>query len=104
MHTKEKLARCCSHGVSQAISVMLILMMMECLIWNVPNDHFGFDTWSVDLRNCMAYLFNQTLNPADCSDWGEVSELKFLFAPGQPWTDQSAHRFISDCWNYVGFE
>lgn len=78
--------------------------LMECLIWNVPNDHFGQPTWTADLRRCLAFLFNNTRAFEQCSEWGEVSELKYLFRTSQPWTSQGAHRFISDCWDYVGFE
>lgn len=78
--------------------------LMECLIWNVPDDHFGNQTWAADLRHCLAHLYNNTRSLDDCREWGEVSELKYLFAPAQPWTSESTHRFISGCWDYVGFE
>lgn len=78
--------------------------LMECLIWNVPNGHFGQPTWTADLRRCLAFLFNNTRAFEQCSEWGEVSELKYLFRTSQPWTWQGAHRFISDCWDYVGFD
>lgn len=77
--------------------------LMECLIWNVPDNYFGDETWTSDLRNCLAHLYNKTLHFSDCKDWGEVSEMKYLFAHTQPWNWESTHRFISDCWDYVGF-
>jgi hypothetical protein len=39
-----------------------------------------------------------------CSEWGEVSELKYLFHTSKEWTQQQAHDFIDAVWNYVGFE
>lgn len=78
--------------------------LVECLVWNVPNDFVLLDTWSEAVRECLAYLFNNTMNVANCGEWGEVSELKYLFRGGQHWTMESAHRFISDCWDYMGFE
>jgi hypothetical protein len=78
--------------------------LAECLIWNVPNDEFGWSTWHQELRFCLAYLFNNTRSFEDCGEWGEVSELKYLYSKGQPWTWQGAHKFISDCWDFVGYE
>lgn len=94
--------RMISDGVKSAKEATSFLA--ECLIWNVPNDQFGFSTWSQDMRACLAYLFNNTLAFENCREWGEVSELKYLFHGGQAWTWESAHRFVSDCWDYMGLE
>jgi len=77
--------------------------LIECLVWNVPNDHCGHYTWASDVRDCLAFLFNNTMKDEQCSEWGEVSELKYLFRSAQKWTRQEAHQFISDAWDYVGF-
>lgn len=76
----------------------------ECLVWNVPDDDFGHTTYTGDVRSCLAFLFNNTMRDDQCSEWGEVSELKYLFRPSQKWTRQQAHDFISDSWDYIGFE
>jgi hypothetical protein len=78
--------------------------LMECLMWNVPDDDVMWPTWESSMRASLAHLFNNTLSYDKCSEWGEVSELKYLFRGPNPWTWQSAHRFISDCWDYLGFE
>jgi len=39
-----------------------------------------------------------------CSEWGEVSELKYLFRSPQKWTREQAHKFIDAAWDYIGFE
>ncbi len=78
--------------------------LIECLVWNVPNDHFGNSSLYLDVRACLAYLFNNTLSVDKCSEWGEVSELKYLFRQSQPWSVNSAHKFLSDAWDYVGYE
>ncbi len=78
--------------------------LMECLIWNVPNDYFGAPTWMAEMRSCLAWLFNSTRSIDDCGQWGEVSELKYLFGAHQAWTWQGAHQFVSDAWDYLGFE
>ncbi|MFH1389102.1 MAG: nucleotidyltransferase [Candidatus Margulisiibacteriota bacterium] len=78
--------------------------LLECLAWNVPNEYFGHDTYTEDLRACLASIFNNTLTDEKCSEWGEVSELKYLFRGAQKWTRQQAHDIISSAWDYVGFE
>lgn len=76
----------------------------ECLVWNVPNSNFGNNSYINDVRNCLAHLFNNTISYEKCSEWGEVSELKYLFRGPQKWTRQQAHSFISAAWDYIGFK
>jgi hypothetical protein len=78
--------------------------LMECLIWNVPDELLMQDTWVSSMRATLAHLFNNTLTYDSCSEWGEVSELKYLFRGDKGWTWESAHRFLSDCWDYVGYD
>lgn len=78
--------------------------LVECLSWNVPNDHFGHDRYRGDVRAALAFLFNNTLTEDKCSEWGEVSELKYLFRLGQRWTWQQAHDFTNAAWDYIGLE
>lgn len=78
--------------------------LIECLVWNVPDDHFGHPTYTGDVRAALAYLFNNTMKREDCEEWGEINELKYLFWSGQPWTWGQAHAFISAAWDYLGFE
>lgn len=78
--------------------------LIECLVWNVPNEGFGHPTYTADVRWALAHLFNNTRNFEDCKEWGEINELKYLFRTSQPWTLEQAHSFISAAWDYVGFE
>lgn len=91
-----------SNGVLSADKVPGFLI--ECMVWNVPNDKFGHATYKDDVRASLAYLYNNTRSDNECSEWGEVSEKKYLFRTSQPWTRQDAHQFISDAWDYVGYE
>ena len=75
----------------------------ECLVWNVPDENFGNNSYINDVRNCLAHLFNDTRSDEKCSEWGEVSELKYLFRGAQKWTRQKVHLFISAAWDYIGF-
>ena len=78
--------------------------LIECLAWNAPNDCYGRSTYEADVRAVLAHTFNHTLDDEKCREWGEVSELKYLFRAAQPWTRVEAHAFLDAAWNYVGFE
>jgi hypothetical protein len=78
--------------------------LVECLVWNVPDDLFDLGSYRADVRAALAHLFNNTRDDATPAEWGEVNELKYLFRPNQPWTRQSAHAFIDAAWDYIGFE
>ena len=78
--------------------------LIECLVWNAPNTSFESETYKSILRSVLAHLFNNTLTHETCSEWVEVSELKYLFRGSQPWTFQQAHKFISTVWDYIGYE
>jgi len=78
--------------------------LIECLVWNVPNEGFGHSTYKADVRYVLAHLFNETRNFESCGEWGEVNELKYLFRSAQPWTREEANRFLDAAWDYIGFE
>lgn len=78
--------------------------LIECLVWNAPDSNFGSGSYYEDVRNCLAFLFNNTLTEDKCSEWGEVSELKYLFRGSQKWTWQQAHNFIDAAWNRIGLK
>ena len=77
--------------------------LIECMVWNVPNSSFSHSDWTGDARACLAYLFNNTKEEEKCIDWGEVSELKYLFRGGQKWTRQQAFLFIDKARDHIGF-
>lgn len=77
--------------------------LSECLTWNVPDAHFSNATHSADLKAALAHLYNGTKTDAGCTDWGEVSELKYLFRANLKWTRQQANDFILAAWRHVGF-
>ena len=89
-------------GVPSASAVTSFLM--ECLAWNVPNNTLSYTSWTMILRESLVHLFNSTMSDENCGEWGEVSELKYLFRASQPWTRTGTHKFISDLWDYLGLE
>jgi len=87
-------------GISAAEPIPSFLT--ECLVWNAPNSAFGCDSYHSMMREILAHLFNDTLGDDRCGEWGEVSELKYLFRGVQPWTREQAHAFLGAAWDYVG--
>lgn len=90
-----------ANGIKSAASAPSFLV--ECLVWNTPVDLLAGETYRTTVRATLAHLFNSTITDENCSEWGEVSELKYLFRRSQPWTRIGAHQFLSDAWDYVGF-
>src|SRR5690606_12943359 len=69
--------------ISENISSFLI----ECLLWKVPNRIFNeYDTWTERLRQSLIFLYNNTDEEEKCKEWGEVSELLYLFRPSRKWS------------------
>ena len=78
--------------------------LLECLVWNVPNEGFGHDTFTADVQYCISWLWNNMKTEEQCNEWGEINELKYLFRPAQPWTRDQVNEFLLGAWNYVEFE
>ena len=77
--------------------------LVECLVSNVPDEHFGHNTYTAEIMAVLTFLFNNTRTDKECTEWVEVSGLKWLFRGPQPWTRTQAHAFINDAWDYIGF-
>ena len=78
--------------------------LIECLVWNANVDAFSKDTYTAIVRHLLADLWNRTRKDDDCSEWGEVNELKYLFHLSQPWTRQEAKEFLQAAWFYIGYQ
>ena len=87
-----------------AISKKTPSFLIECLVWNADVDAFSGDTYTAIVRHLLADLWNRTRKDDDCSEWGEVNELKYLFRLAQPWTRQEANEFLQAAWDYVGYQ
>ncbi|MDF4902102.1 nucleotidyltransferase [Vibrio parahaemolyticus] len=78
--------------------------LVECLVFNAPDSAFNHTQFKPMVRAVLANIFNDTRLKERCNEWGEVSELKYLFRDSQPWTREQAHQFISDAWDYIGYD
>ncbi len=78
--------------------------LIECLVWNTPESALVGPAYYSIVRMVLAHLFNATTTDESCSEWGEVSELKYLFRSSQPWTRSGTHQFLSDAWDWIGYQ
>lgn len=78
--------------------------LVECLAWNVPNtvysDNYNYRDM---LRSALYHIYDHTDNEEKSDEWGEVSELLYLFRGHSKWTKQHARDFSHKAWNYIGY-
>ena len=75
--------------------------LIECLGWNVPNDRFQNSTYTADVKAGLVFLYENTKTDDPCREWGEVSDLKYLFSAAQKWTREQANAFTISAWNHA---
>ena len=77
---------------------------IECLAWNVPNSVLtGYSTYYDAVKKSIIYLHDCLSNEEKSAEWGEVSELLYLFRGHSKWTRQDGINFLLSAWNYVEF-
>ncbi len=67
--------------------------LIECLLWNVPNNLFSHATYTEDAKSILAHLYCDTETNDRCEQWVEVNCIKYLFHATQPWTYQQVNEF-----------
>jgi hypothetical protein len=85
-------------------SQVLPSYLVQCLLWNVPNEDFNTGKMTGDIRNVLAYLYNNTRSDEQCREWGEVNDIKYLFNTSQGWARQQVNDWTELAWQYIGFE
>lgn len=80
--------------------------LVECLVYNCPDQIFMESTWTKTVRAIIVHIWNGLDGPEPTTQserWLEVSECKYLFAGGQAWTRADGRAFAKAAWNYLGF-
>ncbi len=79
--------------------------LLECLVWNVPDYIFNSnDTWNDRLKNSIIFLYDKTKEGnKSCEEWGEVSDLLYLFHNGRKWSKVDVNYFLKNLWNYLEY-
>ncbi|MGA2381915.1 MAG: nucleotidyltransferase [Gemmatimonadales bacterium] len=86
-----------------AIAVPLSGFVLECMVWHVPDPMFRQERWVSVIRDSIVYLWSATKTEDKCAEWGEVSDLKYLFK-FDPQRRVAAHAFLEQAWAYIGFQ
>ncbi|MDR7381727.1 nucleotidyltransferase [Promicromonospora iranensis] len=80
--------------------------LVECLVYNCPDDHFGRSSWTSVVKGVLGHIYVSLASEAEPINqgkrWLEVSEAKYLFADGKKWTRKDARDFAYAGWNYLG--
>lgn len=86
------------------VSDNITSFLLECLVWNVPNRIFNnYDTWADRLKQSIIYLYENTKEQDSCDEWGEVSELLYLFRGVRKWSREDVNQYLVQIWNYLEF-
>lgn len=83
-----------ARGIPAAVPIRSYLI--ECLLYNVPDEDFAGPSFLVALRRALAEIVVRI-----SADWVEVNNLKWLFADDQPWTLAQAKSFALSALIYL---
>jgi len=67
--------------------------LIECLTYNAPAACFDSPTNVVNVLSVLNWLLSELGSTVGAGEWVEVNGLKYLFAPGQPWSVTDATAF-----------
>ncbi|QEC51975.1 hypothetical protein EDD80_11833 [Anseongella ginsenosidimutans] len=86
------------------VSDNITSFLLECLVWNVPNDKINnYYSWTERLKQSIIFIYNETKEHENCKEWGEVSELFYLFHSSRKWTYQDVNSYMLLLWNHLEF-
>lgn len=75
--------------------------LLECLVWNCPNSIFSNNSWRDMLQGAIYHIWNNTMTHELCKEWGEVSELLYLFHSERKWTYADVNECMQQMYNYT---
>jgi hypothetical protein len=86
------------------VSDNITSFLLECLVWNVPNNILNQTyTWTDRLKGSITHLYERTREIEKCKEWGEVSELLYLFHSGRKWTNRDVNNYLAQMWDYLEY-
>jgi len=86
----------------KAAAIPVLGFFVECLVWNAPDSCFAPSTWDEVMQAVLLYLWSNTRTDEACAEWGEVSELKYLFRGSAASKRQQAFDFVDQAWSHIG--
>jgi hypothetical protein len=105
----KEIVRCCKRLEGELLDAGAIPRdypgyLIESLVYNVPNDHFGHSRRYDDMRAALAYLWNGLRKESTYVEWTEPSELKMLFRGRSDRIPGNAFNLADQAWKAMGFE
>jgi len=76
--------------------------LLECLVYNVPNDRFGHTRRYDDMQSVFRYLWNGLGSLSTYNTWTEPSELLMLFRGRPDRIPENARNVIEKAWQRIG--
>lgn len=76
----------------------------ECLVWNTPDKIITTGSVSDAMRDMLEYLWHSLETDSVSREWGEVSDMQYLFFPSRPWTREQARTWVATAWNALGYK
>lgn len=88
----------------EKVSDNITSFLLECLVWNVPDQIMNNnDSWTARLKESIIYIYNNTKQESTCKEWGEVSELFYLFHNGRKWSYNDVNTYMQQLRNHLEF-
>ena len=86
------------------VSDNITSFLIECLVWNVPNSKIdNYYSWTERLKQSIIYVHEQTKEQDTCNEWGEVSELLYLWRGNRKWSRTDVNQYMVQLWQYLEF-
>ncbi|WFO17105.1 nucleotidyltransferase [Cellulophaga baltica 4] len=86
------------------VSDNITSFLIECLVWNVPNTKIdNYYSWTERLKQSIIYIHEQTKEQDSCNEWGEVSELLYLWRGNRKWSRADVNQYMVQLWQYLEF-
>lgn len=86
------------------VSPNITSFLLECLVWNVPDYILNLnDTWTGRVKDAITHIYNHTKDEESCKEWGEVSELLYLFRGNRKWSVSDVNAYMLQMWRYLEF-
>ena len=76
----------------------------ECLAWNTPNDIITKSTLDETIRETLLHLHDHLDSMNKCDEWGQVSELLYLFKGGQGFSRTNAKEWVLEAWGWLNYK
>ena len=77
--------------------------LIECLVWNIPNSYINnYNDWNEIIKQSLIFL-DSSIRDGSYKNWGEASEMLYLFHGGRKWTIHDVEEFVNSLWKFMEY-